>query len=84
MFGSRFAQGRRLVEARNSVNLIAAVTGQMSLKEVERYTREAEQERMADAAVDTMPERSDRKQVSSSPMKMVGQTHRQKNAKADG
>lgn len=58
--GLRKAAARRLAEAGNSVNHIAAVTGHLSLKEVERYTRAADQEKMADAAVDTMPERSDR------------------------
>jgi integrase len=69
----RKAAARRLAEAGNSVNLIAAVTGHLSLKEVERYTREADQERMADAAVDTMPERSDRKQEYAQPSQEVGQ-----------
>jgi integrase len=71
--GLRKAAARRLAEAGNSANLIAAVTGHLSLKEVERYTREADQERMADAAVDTMPERSDRKQEFVQPSQEVGQ-----------
>ncbi|MBL0375204.1 tyrosine-type recombinase/integrase [Rhizobium sp. KVB221] len=59
--GLRKAAARRLAEAGNSANHIAAVTGHLSLKEVEVYTRDADQQKMADAAVDTMPERSDRK-----------------------
>lgn len=57
--GLRKAAARRLAEAGNSVNHIAAVTGHLSLREVERYTRAADQEKMADAAVATMPDRSD-------------------------
>lgn len=71
--GLRKAAARRLAEAGNSANLIAAVTGHQSLKEVERYTREADQERMADAAIDTMPDRSDRKKENVQPKEKVGQ-----------
>lgn len=71
--GLRKAAARRLAEAGNSANQIAAVTGHLSLKEVERYTRAADQEKMADAAVDTMPTRSDRKKEISQQAKSVGQ-----------
>ncbi|MCZ4090788.1 tyrosine-type recombinase/integrase [Sinorhizobium psoraleae] len=43
--GLRKAAARRLAEAGNSANHIAAVTGHLSLKEVERYTRAADQEK---------------------------------------
>lgn len=69
--GLRKAAARRLAEAGNSANHIAAVTGHLSLKEVERYTRDADQQKMADAAVDTMPERSDRKPELSNKPEML-------------
>lgn len=72
--GLRKAAARRLAEANNSSKHIAAVTGHLSLKEVERYTRDADQEKMADAAVDTMPERSDRKPEIVQQIETVGQT----------
>ncbi len=48
--GLRKAAASELAEAGCSANQIAAVTGHMSLKEVERYTRAADQERMAKEA----------------------------------
>jgi hypothetical protein len=38
--------------------MIMAVTGHQSLKEVERYTRAAEQKRLARAAIRQLPRRS--------------------------
>ncbi len=49
--GLRKAAARRLAEAGNSANRIASVTGHKTLKEVERYTREADQRKLADEAV---------------------------------
>jgi site-specific recombinase XerD len=49
--GLRKAAARRLAEAGCSVKLIAAVTGHASLKEIERYTNAADQERLADMAM---------------------------------
>jgi len=49
--GLRHAAGRRLAEAGCTPHQIAAVTGHRSLKEVERYTRAAEQRRLAQAAI---------------------------------
>ncbi len=72
--GLRKAAARRLAEAGNSINHIAAVTGHLSLKEVERYTRAADQEKMADLAVDTMPERSDRNKDIVQQIEIVGQS----------
>lgn len=60
--GLRKAAARRLAEAGNSTKEIQAVTGHSSLKEVDRYTREADQALMADAAIESMPDRSDREQ----------------------
>jgi integrase len=49
--GLRKAAARRLVEAGCSIHEVMAITGHRTLSEVQRYTREVEQERMADAAV---------------------------------
>lgn len=49
--GLRKAAARRLAEAGCSTNEIAAITGHASLKEVERYTRAADQHRLASAAI---------------------------------
>lgn len=60
--GLRKAAARRLAEAGNSTKRIQAITGHRTLKEVERYTRDADQRRLADEAVNSMPDRSDREQ----------------------
>ena len=49
--GLRKAAARRLAEAGCSANEIMAVTGHKSLAEAERYTREADQARLASAAI---------------------------------
>ena len=49
--GLRKAAARILAEAGCSVLEIAAITGHASLKEAERYTKSAEQRRLADAAM---------------------------------
>lgn len=49
--GLRKAAARRLAEAGCSVHEIAAITGHASLSMVELYTRAADQERMASAAI---------------------------------
>lgn len=60
--GLRKAASRRLAEAGNTTKAIMAVTGHTTLKEIERYTRDADQARLADAAVATMPARAEREQ----------------------
>src|SRR5262249_33606276 len=45
--GLRKAACRRLAEAGCSANEIASISGHLTLREVERYTKAAEQERMA-------------------------------------
>jgi integrase len=50
--GLRKACARRLAEAGATVHQIAAVTGHATLKEVERYTRDAARSGLADAAFD--------------------------------
>lgn len=49
--GLRKAAARRLAEAGATAHQIAAITGHKSLEEVERYTRAAEQSRMATDAM---------------------------------
>lgn len=49
--GLRKAAARRLAEAGCTANEIAAVTGHTTLKEVARYTRAADQKRLAKAAI---------------------------------
>jgi integrase len=49
--GLRKAACRRLAEAGCSANEIKAISGHASLREVERYTKAADQERMARAAM---------------------------------
>jgi len=49
--GLRKAAARRLAEAGCSASEIAAITGHRTLKEVERYTRAADQTRLATAAI---------------------------------
>src|SRR4029078_6121259 len=50
--GLRKAAARRLADAGCSVHQIAAITGHQSLKEIERYTKAAEQRRLAQGAID--------------------------------
>lgn len=49
--GLRKAAGRRMAEAGCTAKEIAAVLGHTTLAEVERYTRDADQTKLADAAV---------------------------------
>ncbi len=49
--GLRKAAARRLAEAGCSANEIAAITGHATLKEVARYTRAAEQKKLAKSAI---------------------------------
>jgi integrase len=50
--GLRKAACKRMADAGCTVHEIAAVSGHRSLKEIERYTREADQARLARAALD--------------------------------
>lgn len=52
--GLHKAACRRLAEAGCSANVIAAISGHASLREVQRYTAAADQARMARSAIDTM------------------------------
>jgi len=48
--GLRKAAARRLAEAGTTAHEIAAITGHESLRELERYAREANQKRFAESA----------------------------------
>jgi integrase len=52
--GLRKAAARRLAEAGCGEHEIASFTGHRSLREIVRYTREADQERLAEAAVEKL------------------------------
>lgn len=52
--GLRKAAGRRMAEAGCSTKEIAAVLGHSTLAEVERYTRDADQAKLSDAAMDRL------------------------------
>jgi integrase len=52
--GLRKAACRRLAEAGCSANVIAAISGHASLREVQRYTEAADQVRMARTAIESM------------------------------
>ena len=51
MHGLRKTAARMLAEAGNSAHRIASITGHKSLAEIERYTKAADQKRMAAAAI---------------------------------
>lgn len=53
--GLRKAAMRRLAEADSTANQIASVSGHKTLKEVERYTKAADQKKMARQAMDKLP-----------------------------
>jgi integrase len=59
--GLREAAARRLAEAGCSANEIAAVTGHATLKEIARYTKAAEQEGLAAAAIRRLTRRTGNK-----------------------
>jgi|UPI000769A555 integrase len=56
--GLRKASMRRLAEADSTTNQIASVSGHKTLKEVERYTKAANQKKMARQAMDKLPNRN--------------------------
>lgn len=55
--GLRKAAARRLAEAGCTVFEIASITGHASLKEVERYTKSAQQKRLAQSAMSALGHR---------------------------
>jgi integrase len=52
--GLRKASMRRLAEADSTANQIASISGHKTLKEVERYTKAADQKKLAKAAMDKL------------------------------
>ncbi len=56
--GLRKAAARRLAEAGCSANEIAAITGQATLDEAARYTKAAEQRKLAQSAIDRLARNS--------------------------
>ena len=52
--GLRKAAARRLAEAGCSTHQIRAITGHATLKEVERYTKAADQKRLAEQAIEKL------------------------------
>jgi integrase len=69
--GLRKAVARRMAEAGCSANEIAAVTGHASLKEVATYTRSADQERLAERAMDKVAS-AKREQIRLTSGKLAG------------
>ena len=55
--GLRKAALRRLAEHGATAKQIQAVSGHKSLVEVERYTQQADQQRLAKAAIGTLPDK---------------------------
>lgn len=60
LHGLRKAQGRRLADNGSSAHEIMSVLGHKSLKEAERYTKGADQRRLADAAIGKLSGRTKR------------------------
>jgi site-specific recombinase XerD len=56
--GLRKAAARRLAEAGCTARQIMNITGHRSLKEIESYTKAAEQQRLAQAAMDRLQGRA--------------------------
>lgn len=65
--GLRKAAARRLAEAGCSAHEIMAITGHQTLKEVERYTREAGRRNLADSAMERMGKSTQAEQPLSNP-----------------
>lgn len=61
LHGLRKAAARRLAEAGCTAHQIMAITGHKSLKEVERYTVDAEQKKLAQASIRKLEKLSNRK-----------------------
>lgn len=71
--GLRKAAARRLAEAGCTANQIASVTGHKTLAEVERYTRDADQKRLAEAAIQRLEEQ-DLNKASQTEPESLGKT----------
>jgi len=69
--GLRKAAARRLAEAGCSANVIASITGHRSLNEVERYTRAADQARMAREGMAMLIEQTEKRTEVANPSDRV-------------
>ena len=65
--GLRKAAARRLAEAGCSSKEIASITGHRTLTEIERYTRAAEQRKLATAAIGRLPKQEANKNSQTAP-----------------
>jgi integrase len=65
--GLRKAAGRRLAEAGCTAHEIMAVLGHKTLSEAERYTREADQARLASTALAKLEGRTGNKNAQTTP-----------------
>jgi integrase len=59
--GLRKATARRLAEAGCTEHEIASITGHASLREIVRYTKAADQRRLARSAIDTVSAKAEQK-----------------------
>jgi integrase len=74
MHGLRKTAARMLAEAGCSVHQIASVTGHQSLKEIERYTKGADQKRLATAAIHRLEQNRNRTRSGKRTPKKVANT----------
>jgi integrase len=74
MHGLRKTAARMFAEAGCSAHLIMSVTGHKSLAEVERYTRQADQKRMAAAAIHRLEQNGNRTRSGKRTPKKVANT----------
>lgn len=81
--GIRKAAGRRLADVECSAHQIMAVLGHTTLAEAERYTRQADQARLARSAVARLPVRSGNKVAQPEPKK-VGKIQKAMEIQNDG
>jgi integrase len=68
MHGLRKTAARRLAEAGCSAHQIASITGHKSLAEIERYTKAADQKRMATAAIHRLEQNGNRTATAKPPL----------------
>ena len=80
--GLRKAAARRLAEAGCSANEIAAVTGHTTLEEVARYTKAAEQKRLAQSAIRRLGEQAQNENSQTCPK--VWEKFEKVHSKTDG
>jgi integrase len=67
MHGLRMTAARALAEAGCTAHQIASITGHKSLTEIERYTKAADQKRMATAAIHRLEQNASRTESGKRP-----------------